>query len=774
METYVQSLKYEVDHTTNQACFYVDQIPEKKMAERAEGSGDTTVQRFLWQSQKWHLTMYDERLLPIVTPHALAAKRRIVRRLKRSDEGQRYVVSEVLYTHNNSGNADRGPHKLREFTWTPKDIGIGESYILVTFDDDEQDLSRRLISESELTKSFTSSYRASVSTAPYDDFEMTYDEDNEELFMEKSLRQPLGGLARLSYITEKLLHINETTATSDDVETHETKPINIKLHYQDPEIWIGPYDGNYGMNMSHFQISERFGDSIESSLLQMTKRGRTGGYLSDFSFSFSDVRRLKRFRKTDGMAKKTYTDLPSDVIVIDAVKPTSPVAIPRESDEEEFEDLSFEFANLTEKNKPKETTNNTQPSNKEVAVVVQPPKTLLSKKDEKLYKKATETGNEVQNRPEARAHPPEITANDSNDTEITQQVSPAPIVVPNITVEDVSNEKPQTTKHGDKLSFSDDDIEEFNIPTDSDDRNENKYDTLQQLNETVGLSSSSDTSEDESEEDNKQTGGISEVPAEPTVLEASSSSSSESEREDEDQSSHINDAVDEEHQTEVLQPPFVISTNDLEDDVSTQRTSSEKATMSASNDLDNGDEIMNNDYERPALPTTSDNEVQDREVIDNNDDDEEEQEQEQEQKEVADRINDTFNDDQTYFQIPVEQDSSNNEGDEATTENTNQVNLADDEQQTSSASDSSDNEDDDMATTTTTGNKEEQPFLETEDSTTVTNDNNGEYLKDDQQTSYESDSTDNEKDKLSPAVLQLDTMETIADNHEDISTPKVS
>jgi len=760
MDTYVHSLKYEVDHSNNQACFYVDQKKE------IEVSDSTTVQRFLWQSQKWHLTMYDERLLPAVTPCGPTPDRRIVRRLKRSDEGQRYVVSEVMYTHNNDGKGDRGPHKLREFTWTPKDFGIGESYILVTFDDDEQNLSQHLISESELTKSFTSSYRASVSAVPYDDFEITYDENNEELFVEKSLRQPLGGLARLSYITEKLLHVNETTK-NENCETHETKPINIKLHYQEPQIWIRPYDGNYGLEMSHFQISERFGDSIESSLLQMTKRGGMGGYLSDFSFSFSDVRRLKRFRKNDVMKKKTYADLPSDVIVIDSVKPTTRAKspIPRESDEEDFEDLSEDFANLTANTKPTITTNIPKPRNEEVAVVVQAPKTLLSKKDDSVYKIVTTVTKEDNDRRELPM---------PNETDSKYQTLPA-LVVPSITVEGVTIQE-----HGDSALKN------------------------QQPGETVSPvydSSSSDSSEDESEhEEDKQPGNISEFstviikpavvnslpasdecdseeedddertrereiptksPSKPTNLEESSSDSNEKEAQ---QSADNDVSGGEEHPEELIQSEQLVKDNnniqDLEDDETHQEGSLKSAT----------------DQETSLAPIKSDNEADDRASSS--------EEEEQNESDIFGR-SEHDNDEQTTFKIALAPYSNNNEEDNITTDKFNES-VVGDGRQASSVS-SSDNEDEGDMTTTTTNNtylldnKREKSLTEdgvsysSYDTTAI--DNNNENLTDGQQTSSGSDSSENEDcgtDKQSPLEDELDTKEGRAtDNYEEYSLPKV-
>ncbi|XP_066933058.1 uncharacterized protein [Clytia hemisphaerica] len=358
MDVYVHSLRYEVDHETEQACFYVDQCPEVEQQK----------QTFLWQSQNWIVTLYDVSQLPVpVRP--TGTTHRTVRRQAKGDT-TRYVVTEYLYE--NHYKAGQPLHQLKEFVWKPKDVSTLESYLLVTLDE-EQDICQQLVGESELHKSFTQSYCASLSGL--EDFEHTYDEEQEKLLESIQLQEkPVGGLARLTYVAEKLVHVVD----GEVEDTHTVKPINIKLQYNEPKMWVEPYEGNYGLDTSHFQISERFGDSVGSSLLQIRKRG-VGRYLSDFSFSLSDVRRMRRFQKKDyNMDQAKYADLPADVVVVDSVKPRTKT----DEDDEDFEDLSIDFENLN----PKKTEEQRQPSvknTKKENIAVEnktPPATLLSMK----------------------------------------------------------------------------------------------------------------------------------------------------------------------------------------------------------------------------------------------------------------------------------------------------------------------------------------------------------------------------------------------------------
>ena len=400
MEPHVHTLRYEINESN--ACFFVDQTPEKQQqqqqqcfhsqGEDLEPVSTTQQKQFLWQSQKWIVTMFDESQIPTIKKkievvgskvHPSSKRRRVVRRFAKDGDTQEYIVTEYLYKNYKKTNTDTSDThtdsisigRLREFVWKPKNISTEESFLLVTLDDDHNVMEQLVSNESDLTKSFTNSYCASFSG--YDDFEMTYDEDQEVLLESQQLAEkPDGGLAQMTFLTEKLLFLS---ATDDGLttmkEAYEVKPINMTLQFHEPLVWMEPYTGNYGQETSHFQISERFGDSIGSSLLQIRKRGL--GF-SDFSFSLSDVRRMRYYRKQENIEKKTYADLPEDVVVVDSVKPANKQD---DSDDEEFEDLSIDLEQLND-GKPKPKGDSKVTATTKSIDIVKPPTTLLSMKDD--------------------------------------------------------------------------------------------------------------------------------------------------------------------------------------------------------------------------------------------------------------------------------------------------------------------------------------------------------------------------------------------------------
>lgn len=395
---FIHALKYDIDNNTHQACFYVDEIPEEQRD--AYTVAPKLEKKFLWQSQKWLVTIYNEAELTNVNNTKKCQrniyKRTLKRRTKGAEEGNTFEVSEVFSVIPHQDQPSNAGRKLREFIWTPKEVNIEESYILVTYTDNEIGEGDSLINESTLSKSFTASYAASQSV--FDDFEVTYDQS--DVIVDDNEEPPAGALARLTYISEKLIHVTQLHQEGGE-EKYKVNPLNIRLQYEEPKLWVDPYEGNYGMETSHFQVSERHGDSMESSLLQI--KSRAGGYLSDFSYSFSDMRRLKRFRKHHMFERHKYNDIPSDAVVIDALKVTSrgrhlsssssdiqqqntKVAEDHEDDDEEFEDLSIEVTPVTHDTKPTSKQPATPPEIPSVDSRNTSTPTLQALKDETLYK----------------------------------------------------------------------------------------------------------------------------------------------------------------------------------------------------------------------------------------------------------------------------------------------------------------------------------------------------------------------------------------------------
>ena len=325
-KVFIHGLKYDVDEASKQACFYIEDIEETCETVAVKNK------KFLWQSQKWIITIYDETRLP-ANKHRTTYKRTISRRIKLENEVQNFEVTEMV-SFNVNNDYDVTAH-LREYIWTPAGVNKEESYIMVTYIYDDN----KTESEPENMRKVSTSYGANTT---HEDFEQSY--ENEDGFDDCFENPPAGGLARLTYLSEKLMRI-EHTNTEDDresMEIYEIDPLNIKLSCDPTSMWVSPYEGKYGLSTSHFQLSERFGSSYGSQILKVTTRG---GYLSDFSMSFSEATRVKRFHKGWGMKTTEYDDLPNDVVVIDKVDMKKNQIKERSdstSDDEGFEDIGFE------------------------------------------------------------------------------------------------------------------------------------------------------------------------------------------------------------------------------------------------------------------------------------------------------------------------------------------------------------------------------------------------------------------------------------------------
>ena len=300
-KVYIHGLHCELYDGSDQAYFYVDNIEENSRSVNKEN------QTFLWQSQRWQVTLYDEREVPLKKINKRLKKRRIKRRRKNADEGQEFEVTEIV-TVDLKETANMTCH-LREYLWQPKHVNTEETYILVTYvNEDNFNGSTQILKQRKNSNSYK--FNASI-----DGLDSTYDEYQVDLpSAENSEEKPVGGLARLTYISEKLLHLQQQETDADEEEFYQINPINVKLLYEPPVTWVQPYEGKYGLSTSHFQLSERFGSSYESRLLRITTRG---GYLSDFSLSFSEAKQVKRLRKKEKFVKPEYNDIPNDVIIVD-------------------------------------------------------------------------------------------------------------------------------------------------------------------------------------------------------------------------------------------------------------------------------------------------------------------------------------------------------------------------------------------------------------------------------------------------------------------------
>ena len=320
-KVYIHGLHCELYDGSDQAYFYVDNIEENSRSVSKEN------QTFLWQSQRWQVTLYDEREIPLKKINKRLKKRRIKRRRKNVDEGQEFEVTEIV-TVDLKETANMTCH-LREYLWQPKHVNTEETYILVTYvNEDNFNGSTQILKQ----RKNSNSYKFSASI---DGLDSTYDEYQVDLpKSENNEEKPVGGLARLTYISEKLLHLQQQeTDDPDEEEFYQINPINVKLLYEPPVTWVQPYEGKYGLSTSHFQLSERFGSSYESRLLRITTRG---GYLSDFSLSFSEAKQVKRLRKKEKFVKPEYNDIPNDVIIVDKLDTVNEEKNPAEVDDHVF------------------------------------------------------------------------------------------------------------------------------------------------------------------------------------------------------------------------------------------------------------------------------------------------------------------------------------------------------------------------------------------------------------------------------------------------------
>ena len=320
-KVYIHGLHCELYDGSDQAYFYVDNIEENSRSANKEN------QTFLWQSQRWQVTLYDEREIPLKKINKRLKRRRVKRRRKNVDEGQEFEVTEIV-TVDLKETASMTCH-LREYLWQPKHVNTEETYILVTYvNEDNFNGSTQILKQRKNSNSYK--FNRSI-----DGLDSTYDEYQVDLpNAENSEEKPVGGLARLTYISEKLLHLQkQETDDPDEAEFYQINPINVKLLYEPPVTWAQPYEGNYGLSTSHFQLSERFGSSYESRLLRITTRG---GYLSDFSLSFSEAKQVKRLRKKEKFVKPEYNDIPNDVIIVDKLDTVNEEKNPAEIDDHVF------------------------------------------------------------------------------------------------------------------------------------------------------------------------------------------------------------------------------------------------------------------------------------------------------------------------------------------------------------------------------------------------------------------------------------------------------
>ncbi|XP_057301335.1 uncharacterized protein LOC130635849 [Hydractinia symbiolongicarpus] len=367
-KVFIHGLKYDVDESTKQACFYVEDIEET-----SETLG-RNARKLLWQSQKWNVILYNERLLP--PSKKKPAYKRTFRRKRKGPE----TLFEVTETITLDVTEDHtGTTHLREYIWKPKIVNTEESFILVTYADTTSTKEMNI-----LPNKLSTSY---VSNTSHMDFEMTYDE-GDDYSDEFEYETPTGALAKITYVSEKLAHIRklehiaeEENNDEEEQEYYEMEPVNIKMSFEPAVTWVEPYDGRYGLSTSHFQLSERFGASCESRLLRVTTRA---GYLSDFSQSFSEARKIKRYRNKSEQKQPQYDDLPDDVIVIDKLDRMKANKIPEDdqstSDDEGFEEIEIEDTksrkpNIREKNaiSPQQNEGKTsKPTLKSVAVSINP------------------------------------------------------------------------------------------------------------------------------------------------------------------------------------------------------------------------------------------------------------------------------------------------------------------------------------------------------------------------------------------------------------------
>lgn len=377
-KVFMHGLKYDVDESTKQACFYVEDIEET-----SETLGKN-VRKLLWQSQKWDVILYNERLLS--PSKKKPAYKRTFRR-KRKGQETLFEVTETItldVTEDHTGTTH-----LREYIWKSKIVNTEESFILVTYADTSSTKEMNILPD-KLSTSY-------VSNTSHMDFEMTYDE-GDDYGDEFEYEPPTGALAKITYVSEKLAHIRklehiaeEENDDEEEQEYYEMEPVNIKMSFEPAVTWVEPYDGRYGLSTSHFQLSERFGASCESRLLRVTTRA---GYLSDFSQSFSEARKIKRYRNKSEQKQPQYDDLPDDVIVIDKLDRMKANKIPEDdhstSDDEGFEEIEIEDTksrktNIRENNatSPQQNEEKTsKPTLKSVAVSINPSKKRDENTDE--------------------------------------------------------------------------------------------------------------------------------------------------------------------------------------------------------------------------------------------------------------------------------------------------------------------------------------------------------------------------------------------------------
>ena len=280
---YINVLRSELD-TARNTVFYVEPTNYRLQKENSSV--------FLWHSQKWEVKHVNEDKIPKMRPRSPGHKR-FFRRKKYSIPERDETLFEVEENLISCGNIF-----LFDITWISLTENVNEIYLQVFSEEIIQHFRKPSTSYTPIFKN--------------DDFDKTYESEFDSS-INQSLEHSAGVLAKLTYRLEKILLVSEHSENN----LYNFNDVYIKLSFEPAVISTDYYTNVHGLSTSHFQVSEKLGQSCEHHILQVTTRG---GSYSDFSLSLSEISLIKKlYRKCKTQAVERYNDLPEDVLVIDCL-----------------------------------------------------------------------------------------------------------------------------------------------------------------------------------------------------------------------------------------------------------------------------------------------------------------------------------------------------------------------------------------------------------------------------------------------------------------------